>query len=207
MGEEDERRRLEIVYSSMTEGELRKLAESSDSLTAPALKSLDTEFQRRGIEPMLAAAPIGFDVVEQQALTTIRQFRDVPEALLAKGLLEAAGIECFLADDNMIRMDWFISNLLGGIKLQVKTKDAAAANEVLRQPIPENFEVEGVGAYQQPNCPECGSLDMTFEELNKPLSYGTEWVGVPIPFHGKGWRCKSCGHQWEDGDIEDTKSL
>jgi hypothetical protein len=49
---------------------------------------------------------------------------------LAKGSLEAAGIQAYLVDDNMIRMDWFISNLLGGIKLQVRAEDAEAAVEI-----------------------------------------------------------------------------
>jgi hypothetical protein len=49
---------------------------------------------------------------------------------LAKGSLEAAGIQAYLVDDNMIRMDWFISNLLGGIKLKVRAEDAEAAVEI-----------------------------------------------------------------------------
>jgi hypothetical protein len=69
---------------------------------------------------MLPAEPAsGFNVAEKSDLLTLRKFRDLPEALLAKGALESAGIESQLVDDNMIRMDWFISNLLGGIKLQL----------------------------------------------------------------------------------------
>ena len=55
--------------------------------------------------------------LEMRELVTIRQFRDLPEALLAKGSLESAGIACFLADENMVRLDWFISNFVGGVKL------------------------------------------------------------------------------------------
>jgi len=43
-------------------------------------------------------------------MVTVRQFRDLPEALLARDSLVSAGIEAELADDNMVRMDWFISN-------------------------------------------------------------------------------------------------
>ena len=63
--------------------------------------------------------------MEVRELVTIRQFRDLPEALLAKGSLESAGIECFLADENLVRLDWFISNFIGGIKLKVRVPDAA----------------------------------------------------------------------------------
>ena len=55
-------------------------------------------------------------------LVSIRQFRDLPEALLAKGCLESAGIECFFRDDNLVRLDWFISNFIGGIKLSSSRK-------------------------------------------------------------------------------------
>jgi len=45
--------------------------------------------------------------------------------------LEASGLDCKLADDNMVRIDWFISNLLGGVKLFVRERDVEAAEEIL----------------------------------------------------------------------------
>jgi len=62
---------------------------------------------------------------------TVRRFRDLHEALLAKGSLDSAGIESFLADDNMVHMDWLMSNLLGGVKLRVESANLEAANEIL----------------------------------------------------------------------------
>jgi len=64
-------------------------------------------------------------------LVTIRQFRILHEAHFAKGSLDSSGIESFLADDNMVHMDWLMSNLLGGVKLQVAAADAATATEIL----------------------------------------------------------------------------
>jgi hypothetical protein len=81
--------------------------------------------------------------VESQDVVVIRKFRDIPEAWMAKGRLDSSGIECWLIDDNMVRLDWFISNFLGGVKLQVKQEDAAIANEILERPIPESFDGEG----------------------------------------------------------------
>jgi len=98
----------------------------------------------------------------------------------------------------MIRMDWFISNLLGGIKLKVRPEDAEAAGEILNQPIPEMLDVEGVGNFEQPKCPRCQSLDVTYEELNKEFSYLTAYAGVPIPVYKKGWTCHACGNEWEE---------
>lgn len=43
-------------------------------------------------------------------LVTLEHFRDMPEALSAKGKLESAGIDSVLADGNLVRMDWLLSN-------------------------------------------------------------------------------------------------
>jgi len=202
---EDELQQLSKLYASLSDGELRKIAEDDGSLTEAAQQALAAEINRRGMgsaEPEPTATP---KEVDFRQLVTLRKFRDLPEALLAKGSLESAGIESFLGDDNMVRMDWFISNLLGGIKLRVKPEDAEAANEILNQPIPEGFEVEGVGGYEQPRCPKCQSLDVAFEELNKPIAYGSAWVGLPLPIHREAWRCHSCHHEWQDEDLEEPR--
>lgn len=98
----------------------------------------------------------------------------------------------------MVRLDWFISNLLGGVKLQVWPEDVAEATEILNLPIPETLEVEGSGAYRQPHCPACDSMDVSFEELYKPVAYALAWAGLPLPVHRKAWTCHTCGREWED---------
>jgi hypothetical protein len=98
----------------------------------------------------------------------------------------------------MIRMDWFISNLLGGIKLKVRPEDAEAANEILNQPIPTMIDVEGIGTVEQPKCPQCESLDIMDRELDKPVAYLSAYVGLPVPAQRSGWTCHACGHRWEE---------
>jgi hypothetical protein len=80
------------------------------------------------------------DKLNFRELVTIRKFRDLPEALLAQGRLESSGIEAFLFDDNMVRMDWLISNLLGGVKLKVEDVNVEFAEEILNQEIPDDFD-------------------------------------------------------------------
>lgn len=136
---------------------------------------------------------------ERQRLIKLRQFRDLPNALLAKSILDSAGIECFLGDENMVRMNWFWSNLLGGVKLWVRQGDADAATNLLNQSIPEGFQVEGVGEYKQPRCPNCQSVDVSFEELNKPVAYGSSYLlSVPIPLRRLRWKCNACGRVWQE---------
>jgi hypothetical protein len=204
---EQERARIAGVYSAMSDEELEELAATAFDLSDEAHQALEAEISRRGLS-LTVASPPGVDVYEFNEMVTLRQFRDLPEALLAKGSLESSGIESQLIDDNMIRMNWFISNLLGGIKLKVHADDVEAANEILSQPVPETIEIEEVGSYAQPTCPTCHSMDVTYQELNKLLSYGSAGLlGIPVPVHKRAWTCHACGHEWEDPDSapsEDT---
>jgi hypothetical protein len=97
-------------------------------------------------------------------------------------------------------MDWFWSNLLGGIKLCVRKADADAASGLLEQRVPEGFDVEGVGEYKQPHCPKCQSRDISFEGLNKAVAYTSAFLGVPAPLKRHGWKCHSCGSQWPESN-------
>jgi hypothetical protein len=130
--QEQERQLLAEVYSNMSDEELKELAADSDDLTDLAFETLKDEVKRRGLDFDWDAPP-NTDIVEDRNLITIRKFRDLPEALLAKGLLESASIECFLADDNLVRLDWLISNAIGNMRLQVSETDAEAAIEILNQ--------------------------------------------------------------------------
>jgi hypothetical protein len=189
----------------MSKEELKAVAESGDELSLAAQEALLAEASKRGFMLTLTPPP-SEDAVEFDKFVTLRQFRDLPEALLAKGSLESAGIEALLADDNLIRLDWFYSNLVGGIKLKVRFEDAEAANEILNQPIPETVDVEGVGEYEQPKCPRCQSLDVSFQELNEFLSYGSAFLGVPIPVYHKAWTCHACGNEWEEESANAPES-
>jgi hypothetical protein len=197
---EPERARIASVYSAMSDEELRQIAQSGDELSAAAEEVFRAEMAKRGLQ-LQSSPSLGEDVLEFNETVTLRQFRDLPEALLAKGSLESAGIQAYLVDDNMIRMDWFISNLLGGIKLKVQPEDAEAANEILNQPIPEMLDVENMGNFEQPKCPKCQSLDVSHEELNKPVAYLSAYVGIPLPLYKKGWICHSCGAEWKEDGV------
>jgi len=215
---EHERQRLVEFYSRQMDGELEKVAAQAQELSDIARAVLKEELSRRGlsIEPLgrlpnppnpqpapvkmpSAELPAWLDVeLPLRELTTLRKFRDLPEALIAKGCLESAGIESCLVDDNMVRLDWFWSNLMGGIKLQVRKEDSEAAASILDQPIPEGFDVTGVGEYQQPHCPKCQSLDVNFKELDRPVAFVSAYLNVPIPWRRRAWRCHSCHAEWED---------
>jgi len=200
-----ERSRLTKIYAAMSDGELLKLAFKPEALTETAWEALEDELDRRHLEiPAQPSEPR--EQADFRKLVTIRQFRDLPEALLAKGSLESAGIQCFLRDDNLVRLDWFISNFVGGVKLCVNPEDAETARQLLEEPILEGMYVHGVGLYEQPRCPKCQSLDVNFEELDRPIAYLTAFLRVPMPIQRKGWHCLSCNAQWEDDGMQEPSS-
>lgn len=203
LNEQRERQRLAQNYAGMADGELQQLAQSAESLTELASDALEEEMDRRHLkyldDPPLDQRP-EMEVLE---LVTIRQFRDLPEALLAKGCLESVGIECFLGDENLVRLDWFISNFIGGIKLKVKAGDAENAQKILDEPILEGLYVQGVGLYEQPRCPKCQSLDVNFRELDRPIAYMSAFLRLPVPVQRRAWRCHSCDAEWEDDGTHD----
>jgi hypothetical protein len=202
--ERTERRRLAANYAGMTDGELQRLARSAESLTDLAWDALEDELDRRHLEPADEDSATTRQQMEIRELVTIRQFRDLPEALLAKGSLESAGIECFLADENLVRLDWFISNFIGGIKLNVRPADEGNARRLLDEPILEGLYVQGVGLYEQPRCPHCKSLDVNFQELDRPIAYMSAFLRLPMPVQRPAWRCQACDAEWPDDGTEDA---
>ena len=72
---------------------------------------------------------------------------------------------------------------------------------LLGQNVPEKFDLEGAGSqYEQPRCPKCGSMDVSFEGLMKRVAGAGLFLGLPLTVKMKGWNCNSCEHQW---GIED----
>ncbi|MFZ0805747.1 MAG: hypothetical protein WAN03_06175, partial [Candidatus Sulfotelmatobacter sp.] len=124
---QQERRRLAEYYAGQLDGELEKVASQARELTGLAREALQAELRRRGSTTELSEAPptpreqnpvISDDPphpppptlapdgdLALRKMVTIRQIRDLPEALLAKGRLESAGVGAVLTDDNVIRLD------------------------------------------------------------------------------------------------------
>jgi hypothetical protein len=143
---EQERARLTEVYSQQTDEQLEEIARHGDNLTDVARQSLQAELSKRGLSNV---PPEEFGDTNQAELAfrnliTIRSYWNLLEAELAKGALEAAGIECFLFDDNMVRMDWFNANAIGGVKLRVDRGNVDDANRILDESIPDGeSEMQG----------------------------------------------------------------
>ncbi|HKN61303.1 MAG TPA: hypothetical protein VJW93_09005 [Candidatus Acidoferrales bacterium] len=201
---DQERQRLAEQYAGMTEVELEDLAEDAASLTELARDVLRSEIVRRGLDIVVPEPSAAVQQEPAPQLPILRIYRDLPDALLARSLLDSGGIHCFLFDENIVRLNWLWSNCVGGVKLRVKEEDANDADQFLNQPRPERFVVGGVGEYVQPRCPACQSLDVSFRELIKRAVYAYLLFSLPVPLTRPAWKCHSCGCQWEDDSEAPT---
>ncbi len=142
--------------------------------------------------------------MDNEELVTLWRYRDLSEALIAMSKLESEGMECFLADDNIVRLNWYWSDLIGGVKLKVAAMDSESALALLAEEIPATFTAEEVGEeYRQPACPACGSLNVDFQTVDRGIALLALWVlALPIPIPRYSWKCEECGRRWRNTEDD-----
>jgi hypothetical protein len=189
-------------YRSLPESELLKIVEDWFSLTDDAKLALQAELTQRGVEfrePPLSEKDDPSDLYRH--LVTIRRYRDLSEAIVARGVIESAGIYCFLKDENFVRLDWQMSNLIGGISLQVSEEDVEAAEAILQQPAPEAIPLPDQPSFEQPHCPRCDSIDIAWERRGRKAALISLYLfSLPAPRGSESWRCNECGLRWIEDD-------
>jgi hypothetical protein len=73
----------------------------------------------------------GIIMSDPEPLVTVATFDSLPQAELARSLLDEEGIRSFLADAETVNMAWYISGAVGGVKLQVAKSDFLKAERIL----------------------------------------------------------------------------
>jgi len=136
---------MAAIYAAMDDEELKEAGSQPATLTNWAFQALREEMKKRNLDwpgkdmPLPSEMPASEETEDPgNRPVVLRRYRDMPAAFVEKSVLDAAEIECFLQDDNVVRMDWLWSNAMGGIKLIVREKDAPEAERILsQQPPPE----------------------------------------------------------------------
>ncbi len=123
---------------------------------------------------------------------------------MARSLLESSGIAVYLCDENLVRLEWQISNFIGGIRLQVAAEDESEALQTLQQAIPGMIDFGVETAFIQPNCPQCGSINIKFEGASRKAALALLFAfSLPLFTGFKTWTCHNCGHRWRDQVNDD----
>jgi hypothetical protein len=209
---EKERERLAKIYAAMTDEELEEVGKSPETLSDIGFEALQAEMKRRNLDWPGKELSVATYLSQgertgkkEDAPVVIRVYRDMTAAMTDRMILEAAEIECYLFDENIVRIDWLWSNLLGGVKLVVRQTDAQDAETLLSGGKNEKFTVEGVGEYTQERCPKCGSTDVSCDELKKRIAGAGLLLGIPLAMIQRGWNCHTCGHIWEVDEKENSE--
>ena len=115
-------------------------------------------------------------------MKVIATFSTPTEAHVVLSRLESSGIDAAIRDELTVTFDWFYSNAIGGVKIEVVEEDVAAARELLALPPIEDGLI---------HCPFCGSGDSHVRVMS---TFGAfcAFFGIPIPMTRAIVDCKSC---------------
>jgi hypothetical protein len=137
-------------------------------------------------------------------IIVLDSFYEPLAAHLARTKLEAAGIPCFLTNENLVSLNRMYSPVAGGVRLHVYQRDAAQAAEVLRelpvmQAVPGGLAEPATTAETTP-CPRCGSTEVTYDAAAEPGA--AHWFVALLsrlrryPLQGRAHHCFHCGLNW-----------
>lgn len=143
-----------------------------------------------------------------ERLITVATCNELTEAYILKGRLEAEGILCFLGDEHIVGAQPFYAVAVGGIKLKVPENDVDEAKAILASIQAGSAayilgdEIELAPPMQEhtqaQTCPHCGSDNIAVEKYNKTVfSLSYLFLGFPLPFLNRKYKCYNCGHIWK----------
>jgi hypothetical protein len=68
---------------------------------------------------------------EAHGLVTLTTAPDLAAARLVQGLLQSAGIDCFIPDENLLSQASYLAGIVGGLRVQVRTAERERAQAML----------------------------------------------------------------------------
>ncbi len=120
----------------------------------------------------------------EEKFSTIAAFDYPADVQIIKGRLESEGIPVFLKDENTLNSDPIISNAIGGVKLQVYTKDKERALKIYNEIRAYAIDNQGSPIV----CPNCKAKKSEVYYGRKGLFYKL------FPFFEKRkYKCLNCG--------------
>ena len=123
-------------------------------------------------------------------LVTIASFPEAIEAHIYRNRLEAEGIPCVLADENIVSNQPWHTIAYGGVKLRVRHTDEVHAREII-QAIRGKLNPEATEL-----CPVCHSDNIKTKRNVNILKQlvSVLFMGTPVARKAS---CSNCGHTWQ----------
>lgn len=130
-------------------------------------------------------------------MKTIATFLNLQDAYLLQIRLESEGVKSLVTDEMTASMIPHLTNLIGGIKVQVMDSDYARALALLQEE-----QIPPVNLRDDLTCPRCGSTDI-YQDMHKERYYLLSFLililmMLPVPLIKKRFRCKTCKHLWKE---------
>ena len=134
---------------------------------------------------------------QQVAFVVVRAFTNVPDAHVARSVLDAASIPTRIADEHLVAADWLYSNAIGGVKLLVPEDRAEEALAVL-DAIPTDVELPPYLSGQDAGdkCPGCGGQEFELVALgSRRAGLSCLVAGFPFISVRRAYQCRQCGRR------------
>ncbi|HVW97411.1 MAG TPA: DUF2007 domain-containing protein [Mucilaginibacter sp.] len=137
---------------------------------------------------------------DDDKIVTFESYYDPMLAHIVRSRLEANGIPCFIADENVVTGNPIYNQAVGGVKLKVFEKDVKRCREILAEE-GDLHESDHFGIDDENNtyvvCPFCVSTNVS--EIEKENSgFLNTIMNLANPFYTqKNWHCNNCQQEFE----------
>lgn len=130
-------------------------------------------------------------------LVQVASYSKPDDAYLAASFLEGNGLSPNIRDGHTIGVDWFYSQAVGGVKLEVPEDEYEKAVELLALPSASENVLK---------CPHCGSDKIKLRQLSGVTALALLLFGLLLPIASHRADCLDCKRtlkaKQRDGRIE-----
>jgi hypothetical protein len=135
----------------------------------------------------------------QDRFVTVNSYMDAVQAHMAKAKLEAEGVTAVIANENIVGMNWMLSNAVGGVEVQVPSSQAKRARRILAAVEGGEHKIEEA----EVTCPECQSSDCKEIKTTWRVAFLSFFLfHIPLPFSRGEYECRKCGNIWNQKDLD-----
>ena len=134
-------------------------------------------------------------------IVTFESYYDPMLAHIVRTRLEANGIKCFIADENVLGANPLYNQAVGGVKLKIFEQDMEKCRQILATEgdlhDKDHVEIEeGTDTYVI--CPYCASTNVQSIAADEDKGALDTLLNLVSPFHTQNnWHCTICLHDFE----------